>query len=125
MAFFGNNAVNYLNLHYGIHSIALGGGGAFFMVYLLDSGVPVPANVARAIDYYQAGGWGSPLTPGQGFRGTLANHNVAGDQSISHFNIAENPRIRAEVIREIKAVPQAAAARAQRPPPPARKPAVR
>ncbi len=43
MAFFGNNAVNYLNLHYGIHSIALGGGGAFFMVYLLDSGVPVPA----------------------------------------------------------------------------------
>jgi MFS transporter, DHA1 family, inner membrane transport protein len=43
MAFFGNNAVNYLNLHYGIHSIALVGGGAFFMVYLLDSGVPVPA----------------------------------------------------------------------------------
>ncbi len=68
---------------------------------------PVPANVARAIDYYQAGGWGSPLTPGQGFRGTLANHNVAGDQSISHFNIAENPRIRAEVVREIEAVPQA------------------
>ena len=82
---------------------------------------PVPANVARAIDYYQAGGWGSPLTPGQGFRGALANHNVAGDQSISHFNIADNPRIRAEVVREIEAVPQAAA-RAQKPPPPARKP---
>ncbi len=43
MAFFRNSAVNYLNLHYGIHSIALGGGGAFFMVYLLKSGVPVPA----------------------------------------------------------------------------------
>jgi MFS transporter, DHA1 family, inner membrane transport protein len=43
MAFFGNNAVNYLNLHYGIHAIALSGGGAFFMVYLLDSGVSVPA----------------------------------------------------------------------------------
>ena len=43
MAFFGNNAVNYLNLHYGIHSIALSGGGAFFMVYLLNSGVSVPA----------------------------------------------------------------------------------
>jgi hypothetical protein len=83
---------------------------------------PVPANVARAIDYYQAGGWGSPLMPGQGFRGSLANHNVAGDQSISHFNIAEDPRIRAEVVREIKAVPQAASARAQKPPPPGRKP---
>jgi hypothetical protein len=80
---------------------------------------PVPANVARAIDYYQAGGWGSPLAPGQGFRGTLANHNVAGDQSISHFNIAENPRIRAEVVREIEAVPQATSARAQKPPSPA------
>jgi MFS transporter, DHA1 family, inner membrane transport protein len=43
MAFFGNSAVNYLNLHYGIHSIALGGGGAFFMVYLLESGVSAPA----------------------------------------------------------------------------------
>jgi hypothetical protein len=83
---------------------------------------PVPANVARAIDYYQAGGWGSPLTPGQGFRGSLANHNMAGDPDISHFNIAENPRIHAEVVREIQAVPQAASARAQKPQPPGRKP---
>jgi hypothetical protein len=83
---------------------------------------PVPANVARAIDYYQAGGWGSPLTPGQGFRGTLQNHNVAGDQNISHFNIADNPGIRAAVVREIEAVPQAASARAQKPVPPGRKP---
>jgi hypothetical protein len=82
---------------------------------------PVPANVARAIDYYQAGGWGSPLMPGQGFRGMLTNHNVASDQSISHFNMAENPRIRAEVIREIEAVPPAAA-RAPKPQPPGRKP---
>jgi MFS family permease len=42
MAFFRNNAVNNLNLHYGIHSIALGGGAAFFLVYLLKSGVAVP-----------------------------------------------------------------------------------
>jgi MFS transporter, DHA1 family, inner membrane transport protein len=42
MAFFRNNAVNNLNLHYGIYSIALGGGAAFFLVYLLKSGVPVP-----------------------------------------------------------------------------------
>ena len=42
MAFFRNNAVNLLNLHYGIHSIALGGGAAFFLVYLLKSGVPTP-----------------------------------------------------------------------------------
>lgn len=41
MAFFRNYTVNLLNLHYGIHSIALGGGAAFFAVYLLKAGVPV------------------------------------------------------------------------------------
>ncbi|HEY1506547.1 MAG TPA: hypothetical protein VGF92_19750 [Stellaceae bacterium] len=42
MAYFRNNAVNLLNLHYGIHSIALSGGGAFFIAYLLEAGVPAP-----------------------------------------------------------------------------------
>lgn len=42
MAFFRNRTVNLLNLHYGIHSIALTGGGAFFSAYLLRAGVPVP-----------------------------------------------------------------------------------
>jgi len=42
MAFFRNRTVNLLNLHYGIHSVALTGGGAFFSVYLLRAGVPVP-----------------------------------------------------------------------------------
>ena len=42
MAFFRNSAVNLLNLHYAIHAIALNGGAAFFTIYLLRSGVPVP-----------------------------------------------------------------------------------
>src|SRR5580698_2270235 len=42
MAFFRNRTINLLNLHYGIHSVALTGGGAFFSVYLLRAGVPVP-----------------------------------------------------------------------------------
>jgi MFS transporter, DHA1 family, inner membrane transport protein len=42
MAFFRNRAVNLLNLHYAIHSIALSGGAAFFVIYLLNSGVPIP-----------------------------------------------------------------------------------
>lgn len=46
MAFFRNSTINLLNLHYGIHSIALGGGGAFYLVYLLKSGVPVPGVLA-------------------------------------------------------------------------------
>ncbi|HLH87523.1 MAG TPA: MFS transporter [Xanthobacteraceae bacterium] len=46
MAYFRNNTVNLLNLHYGIHALALSGGGAFFAIYLLKSGVPVPVVVA-------------------------------------------------------------------------------
>jgi len=42
MAFFRNRTVNLLNLHYGIHAIAMSGGGAFFAIYLLRSGVPIP-----------------------------------------------------------------------------------
>src|SRR5579863_8354648 len=42
MAFFRNSTVNLLNLHYGIHAIAMSGGGAFYLVYLLKAGVPVP-----------------------------------------------------------------------------------
>ncbi len=46
MAYFRNNTVNLLNLHYGIHSLALSGGATFFMVFLLKSGVPAPAVLA-------------------------------------------------------------------------------
>jgi MFS transporter, DHA1 family, inner membrane transport protein len=42
VAFFRNSIVNLLNLHYGIHCIALSGGAAFFLVYLLKSGVSTP-----------------------------------------------------------------------------------
>ena len=42
MTFFRNSSINLLNLHYGIHYIALSGGAAFFAIYLLKSGVPVP-----------------------------------------------------------------------------------
>src|SRR5215475_12652395 len=46
MAYFRNNTVNLLNLHYGIHSLALSGSGAFFAVFLLQSGVSAPAVLA-------------------------------------------------------------------------------
>jgi hypothetical protein len=43
VAFFRNDTVNLLNLHYGIHSLALSGGNAFFMAYLLRAGLSAPA----------------------------------------------------------------------------------
>jgi DHA1 family inner membrane transport protein len=43
MAYFHNRTVNLVNLHYVISAIAMGGGGAFFTVYVLKAGVGVPA----------------------------------------------------------------------------------
>jgi hypothetical protein len=42
MAFFRNDRVNWLNLHYAIHALALSGGGAFLGAFLLHAGVPAP-----------------------------------------------------------------------------------
>ena len=68
---------------------------------------PVPANVMRAVNYYQSGGWGAPLTAGPGFRGKLSNVDVAEDSTVSHINIDKSARIQAEITREIGAVAKA------------------
>lgn len=40
MAYLGNRTVNLLNLHYGLHTLALGAGGIFYTVFLLKAGLP-------------------------------------------------------------------------------------
>jgi hypothetical protein len=65
---------------------------------------PVPSNVVRAINYYQAPGWGAPLTTDRGFHGKLSNVDVGGDWSISHISIDKSSRIHAELLREIVTV---------------------
>jgi hypothetical protein len=67
---------------------------------------PVPANVARAINYYQRGGWGLALVPEAGFRGKLVNNDLADDATITHFNIDGDSRIHADVLREVDALLQ-------------------
>jgi hypothetical protein len=46
MAFFRNSAVNLLNAHYGIHALAISGGGVFYAAYLLKAGVSAPLVLA-------------------------------------------------------------------------------
>jgi len=64
----------------------------------------VPANVVRAINYYQAPGWGQPLEADQGFHGKLINVNLADDPTISHIGIDKSTKIQTEIVREISAV---------------------
>jgi MFS transporter len=46
MAYLRNATINLLNLHFGIHAIAMDAGSAFFGVFLLKAGVSVPAVLA-------------------------------------------------------------------------------
>ena len=46
MAFFGNDAVNRVNIHYGVHALAANAGGVFVLAYLLHAGVPVAVAMA-------------------------------------------------------------------------------
>jgi len=68
---------------------------------------PVPANVLRAVNYYQSSGWGAPLSAGPGFKGKLSNVDVAEDSTISHVNIDKSARIQADIAREIGALVKA------------------
>lgn len=42
MAFLGNRAINLVNIHYAIHSVAMGGGAAFVSAFLLKNGISPP-----------------------------------------------------------------------------------
>lgn len=54
MAYLRNRAVNLLNVHYGLHALAMYGAGVFFAVFLLKEGVSAPV-VFAAIALILAG----------------------------------------------------------------------
>ena len=71
---------------------------------------PVPANVVRAVNYYQSPGWGAPLKGDTGFHGTIANNELSGEWTITHVNIDKSSKVQADILHEIEALTQAKAA---------------
>lgn len=67
---------------------------------------PVPSNVARAVNYYQSPGWGSPLTAVPDFKGELSNIDLGSDAGTFHVNIDKNPKVQAEIVGAIAAMPR-------------------
>ncbi|HTS21012.1 MAG TPA: hypothetical protein VMN79_04290 [Casimicrobiaceae bacterium] len=67
---------------------------------------PVPANVVRAVNYYQSPGWGSALTADADFKGDLSNVNIAGEVGVFHITIDKDSRIQAQVLAAIAALPR-------------------
>jgi hypothetical protein len=65
---------------------------------------PIPANVVKAINYYQGPGWGQPLEADRGFHGKIVNINLADDSTISHIGMDKSAKVQAEILREITAL---------------------
>ena len=70
---------------------------------------PIPANVVKAINYYQAPGWGQPIAPDRASHGKIINFDLAGDQTITHISIDKSARVQAEILQEITALNKAVA----------------
>jgi hypothetical protein len=45
MAFLGNDAINRVNIHYGVQAFAQGAGGIFILAFLLKAGLSIPATL--------------------------------------------------------------------------------
>jgi hypothetical protein len=69
----------------------------------------IPVNVVKAINYYQAPGWGQPVAADRGFRGKIENVNLAGDLTVTHITIDKNPKVQAGILHEIATLAQQAA----------------
>jgi hypothetical protein len=68
----------------------------------------IPANVVKAINYYQAPGWGQPVAGDRGFHGKIENVNLVGDLTVTHISIDKNPKVQAGILHEIASLAQQA-----------------
>jgi hypothetical protein len=59
-------------------------------------------NVNRYINYYIAGGMGTPVDKGRSFNGTLTNVDLERDPGVGHFNIDKNQALQQRVISDIR-----------------------
>jgi hypothetical protein len=67
---------------------------------------PIPANVARAVNFYQTPGWGAPLSGDRGFHGEIANVNLSDDLTIFHVSMDKSEKVQSQIVHEIEAVAQ-------------------
>jgi pimeloyl-ACP methyl ester carboxylesterase len=68
----------------------------------------IPANVVKAINYYQAPGWGQAVEGDRGFHGKIMNVNLVADLTVTHISIDKNQKVQAEIVHEIAALAQQA-----------------
>ena len=66
---------------------------------------PVPANVGRAVNYFQSNSaWRGQIIRGAGFRGALENVDLARAPGITHFNIEKAEQLHAATVAKVLAL---------------------
>jgi hypothetical protein len=66
---------------------------------------PALANVARAVNYFQASSlWHGQITQGAGFHGVLENIDLSQTPNITHFNIEKAEQLHAATIAKVLAI---------------------
>ena len=66
---------------------------------------PVPANVRRAVNYFQSNSvWHGRITAGAGFQGVLENVDLARARGITHFNIEKVEQLHKATVTKVLAV---------------------
>ena len=63
---------------------------------------PIPANVARVINFTQRDY--AYMRPGPGFRGSLNNVDLSSNHDIGHLNIDKSPELHVRALAEVLAV---------------------
>jgi hypothetical protein len=85
-------------------------GGAGISVPLIISYDPtasmtVPSNVSRVVNFYSStNGWGAPIVPGPGFRGSLNNVDLSRRGEIGHTDIDKSPSLHSQSINFVQSV---------------------
>jgi hypothetical protein len=99
---------------------SLGGNDAFRMAEVLGSvgitvpliisydptaSMSVPRNVSRVVNFYSStNGWGAPIVPGPGFRGSLSNVDLSRRGEIGHTDIDKSPSLHSQSINYVQSI---------------------
>jgi hypothetical protein len=93
MDYFRNNVVNLLNLHYAIFALVMTGAGAFYCVYLLKAGVPLPGVLVAMAAILTVRFIVRPIVPSLAVRFGLRSLLIAGTALVA-IQIAMIARVR-------------------------------
>jgi hypothetical protein len=65
----------------------------------------VPRNVSRVVNFYSStNGWGAPIVPGPGFRGSLNNVDLSRRGEIGHTDIDKSPSLHSQSINFVQSI---------------------